>query len=340
MSPRPSAGETLERILQILPTAAREGGAALAEIAEAHEVTVERILADLAEVTARGDHLLPPLDVDILIEGDRVTVWTTGEFRRPVKLSPLEALALALGLRILADDGRKESGASRREELRALAGRLDRGLAQTPTEELAARYSLDGGDPSGDGLLALLRDAAAARRPCRLVYLKPAGAFPEERLVHPYALVFGSGRWYVLGWSEEPRDVRAFRVDRIAEARVAEGRFEVPAGFDPEEYVTESTVYRANDEFEVAVRYSPKIAKWILEGHDAAGAGGEAAVEDEDPRDGAAVQPDGSVVVRHRVADPSWVLRHVLAYGPDAEVLGPPEIRALVAERLASWATR
>ncbi len=325
MSPQPSAGETLERILQILPVAAREGGATLAELAEAHEVSVERILADLAEVTARGDYHLPPLDVDILIEGDRVTVWTTGEFRRPVKLSPLEALALALGLRILADDARAESGASRREELRALAGRLDRGLAATPAEDLAARYSLDGGDPSGDGLLALLRDAAAARRPCRLLYLKPAGAFPEERLVHPYALVFGSGRWYLLGWSEEPRDVRAFRVDRIAEARIAEGRFEVPAGFDPEEYVTGSTVYRANDEFEVAVRYSPKIARWILE---RAGAAGEA--------DGTAVQPDGSVVVRHRVADPSWVLRHVLAYGPDAEVLDPPEIRALVAERLAA----
>ncbi|CAN5205980.1 hypothetical protein BH18GEM1_BH18GEM1_18430 [soil metagenome] len=276
-------------------------------------------------MTARGDYQLPPLDVDILIEGDRVTVWTTGEFRRPVKLSPLEALALALGLRILTDDMRAKSGAARREELRALASRLDRGLAATPAEELAARYSLDGGDPSGDGLLALLRDAAAARRPCRLLYLKPAGAFPEERLVHPYALVFGSGRWYLLGWSEEPRDVRAFRVDRIAEARIAEGRFEVPAGFDPEEYVTGSTVYRANDEFEVAVRYSPKIARWILE---RAGAAGEA--------DGTAVQPDGSVVVRHRVADPSWVLRHVLAYGPDAEVLDPPEIRALVAERLAA----
>lgn len=329
MSPRPSAEETLERILQILPVAAREGGATLAELAEAHEVSVERILADLAEVTARGDYQLPPLDVDILIEGDRVTVWTTGEFRRPVKLSPLEALSLALGLRILADDAGKESGASRREELRALAGRLDRGLAATPAEEFAARYSLDGGDPSGDGLLALLRDAAAARRPCRLVYLKPAGAFPEERLVHPYALVFGSGRWYVLGWSEEPRDVRAFRVDRIAEARIAEGRFEVPAGFDPEEYVTGSTVYRASDEFEVAVRYSPKIARWILE---RPVAGGQAAA--------AGVQPDGSVVVRHRAADPAWVIRHVLAYGPEAEVLDPPEIRALVAERLAAWVTR
>ncbi len=78
MSPQPSAGETLERILQILPVAAREGGATLAELAEAHEVSVERILADLAEVTARGDYQLPPLDVDILIVGDRVRVWTRG----------------------------------------------------------------------------------------------------------------------------------------------------------------------------------------------------------------------------------------------------------------------
>lgn len=332
MHTRPSAGETLERILQILPIAAREGGATLEELAAALDVSPERILADLAEVTARAYYQLPPLDVDILIEGDRVKVWTTGEFRRPLKLSPLEALALALGLRILADEAAGEDSAARREELRALARRLDQEIASVPAEELAARYSLDGGDPSGDGLLALLRDAAAERRPCRLIYLKPAGAFPEERLVHPYALVFGSGRWYLLGWSEEPRDIRAFRLDRIAEARVVEGRFEVPEGFDPGEYLTGAAVYRADAGLEVAVRYSPKIARWILE---RPGGAGEAASGDEKAPD-AAVQPDGSIVVRHRVADPSWVIRHVLAYGPDAEVLEPPEIRALVAERVAT----
>ena len=69
------------------------------------------------------------------------------------------------------------------------------------------------------------------------------------------------------------------------------------------------------------VRYGPRIARWLLE----RGAG-----EADD---------DGSVVVTHEVADPRWLVRHVLQYGPDAEVLEREEVRGLVregAERVAS----
>ena len=328
-APRPSAGEALQRILQILPLAARRGGAALDELAAALEVPVERIVEDLAEVTAREYYRLPPLDIDILIEGDRVEVWTTGEFRRPVRLSPLEALTVALGLRILAEEagGEREE---RRRELRALAHRLDHAIASAPSEPLAASYALDGGDASGQGLLALLKEAAAARRPCRLLYLKPGGEGPEVRLVHPYTLIFGSGNWYVVGRSEEAAEVRVFRIDRIAEARVLAGRFEIPDDFDPEAYVTGGAVYRADEEVEVSVRYSPKVARFVLERIAGRGAG------DGADRSAPETRPDGSIVVRHRVADPLWVVRHVLSFGAEARILDPPEIVSLLEDRLDS----
>src|SRR5690606_40411144 len=59
------------------------------------------------------------------------------------------------------------------------------------------------------------------------------------------------------------------------------------------------------DDVEVAVRYSPRIARWVEE------------------RAPCERREDGSVVVRHRVADPRWVVRHVLQYGAEAEVLEP-----------------
>ncbi len=65
---------------------------------------------------------------------------------------------------------------------------------------------------------------------------------------------------------------------------------------------------------EVVIRYSAAIAGWIRE---------QATVDEME---------DGSVVVRHLVADPQWIVRHVLQYGPDAEVLAPPEIRGQVRE--------
>jgi predicted DNA-binding transcriptional regulator YafY len=42
-------------------------------------------------------------------------------------------------------------------------------------------------------------------------------------------------------------------------------------------------------------------------------------------------EPDGSVVLHHDVADPRWVVRHVLQYGGEAELVEPGELRERVA---------
>jgi predicted DNA-binding transcriptional regulator YafY len=61
------------------------------------------------------------------------------------------------------------------------------------------------------------------------------------------------------------------------------------------------------------VRYSPRIARWIV----------ERAVPAERA-------DDGSVVVRHRVADPRWIVRHVLQYAGEAVVEEPEQARQWV----------
>ncbi len=109
-----------------------------------------------------------------------------------------------------------------------------------------------------------------------------------------------------------------FRLDRVMEARVREDGFDPPADFDPTDYLDAGRVYRAGDEVRVTVRYSPRIARWIIER-------GEGRVED-----------DGAVVVERLVSDPGWIVRHVLRYGPDAEVIAPDEVRGWVAAALRS----
>ncbi len=309
------ASRQLERILYLVPRASGPDGASIAELAAELGVNRERILRDIEEVTAR-DFYHPAgwiTDLQISVEEDAVTVWTTGEFRRPVRLSPREALALALGLRLLADG----TEGHRREELLTLAGRLDAGLASVPAEPMTAGFVLDGGDRHGNGLLALVRDAAVERWWCRLAYLKPGETKPEPRLVAPYALVFSRGHWYVIGFSEEAGAVRVFRLDRVLEAEPTAEAFEIPTDFDPADYVEEGAVFRAGEEVEAVVRYSPRIARWIA--------------EREEVEEG----PDGSVIVRHRVADPRWIVRHVLSYGPEAELLEPAEMRELARETVA-----
>ncbi|HKJ03492.1 MAG TPA: WYL domain-containing protein [Longimicrobiales bacterium] len=322
MSRRASATERLERILRLLPAAVKaseEGdGLDLAEAAGIAGVPADQVLEDLREVSGRNGYQ-PAGEADriqIDVRGDRIRVWTAGQFRRPVRLTPGEALALSLGLRRLLACG----SPGEREARLALARRLERELTAVPAEELeevTGRIALEAPEGEDEAHLARLDRAARERRRCRLSYLKPAASEAEERTLCPYLLASAEGRWYAVGRSEPPGEVRVFRLDRILEVSLLEDTFEVPPDFEPSDYISGGRVYRGGEEIEALVRYSPEIARWVRERWD-----GERAE----------TWPDGSLLVRHRVADEGWLVRHVLQYGPEAEVLAPEELRAAVRE--------
>jgi proteasome accessory factor C len=310
---RTTAGEQLERVLYVISAASGEAGRSLAELAAALGVEPSQIHRDIEEVTARSFYhpggTVEPFD--IWFEGDHVKVFSRGEFKRPLRLSPLEALALGLGLRALAAGAAGSD--ERREELLAFAERLERGVASTPPEELLKRFAVDDGTPGDGSVRAVLRRAAAERRRCRIAYLASGTTEPDERIICPYVLAYANGAWYVIAHCTKREGVRLFRLDRIVAAETVDGTFEVPPDFDADDYFTEGRVYRADEEIEAVVRYSPRIARWIRE---------RGPVEELE---------DGSVAVRLRVADVHWLVRHVLEHGADAEVLEPAELRREVA---------
>ena len=298
-----TAADRLERILYILPAAARDGGVRLDELARRLGVSREALLSDITEVTNRTYYHPAETGSELQIEltGERVRVWTTGEFQRPLRLTLPEALCVSMALRS-AGRGEDEAVLARLEAELA-AGDPARCLGEVEAADLSA------GAP---GIRESLLRAVQEQTVLRLRYLKPQGTEPLNRPVHPYALVYGEGHWYLLAWCTVSEGVRIFRVDRILEIRPGEGTFQAPADFDPEAYVEGGKVYRGTEEVEIRVRYSPRIARWIAE------------------REEGEWDADGALVVTHRAADPHWAVRHVLQYGPDAVVLEPEEVRRLV----------
>jgi proteasome accessory factor C len=304
-----TAQAQLERILHMLPLAARGGGATYDELAGALDVPREQVIRDLEEVTAR-EFYHPAgsvTDIQVGFLPDRVTMSTTGQFRRPVRLTLGEAAALHLGLRVVAAE-------RNRPELLSPLRAVEEQLGWAVPGDVAAHVLLTGDPAASDRLRALIIRAAREHRRCRLQYLKPDGPAPEERPFDPYVVVHSEGRWYTIGLCHRRGEPRVFRVDRIMEAELLDERFDPEWRFDPAEWVSGGRVFRAVEETAVTVRYGPRIARWLVE------------------RGEGQAEPDGSVVVVHDVADPGWIVRHVAQYGPDAEVLSPEPVRAMVRE--------
>jgi len=307
------ATDVLARTLELMALASRDGGIRIDEAAGRVEASRDRLLDDLRLVTAREYYHPPGWTEDIRIEigADTIRVSSDGRFDRPPALNQREALALALALRTAAHD----SLPAARQEMIELAERLDRELAAVSADDLWPTISLEDGSDL-DGLRGLFEAAISDRTGCRIRYLRSDEKQPSERLIDPYQLVFAGGTWFVIGHCHRRDEVRIFRLDRILEAAVTDESFEPQADFAPTALIDGGRVFSAAETVPVTVRYSPAIEAWIRE---------KGPVRDAD---------GGGVLVDFEVADPAWIVRHVLQYGPDAELVEPDDLRDLVVRSL------
>ena len=321
-----TAPELLQQILELVPLGARDGGLRVEEAAALLEVDREGVLTALSilqramgSLTAgAGDQIQGGIEGGEGEDGggDRIRFFSPGAFVRPPRLLTGEALALTVGMRILAG----QADASRRKELLAVARRLEGELATPRAREQMSgegdRFALDAADGRGDGIRTLLLEACRKTLPVRIRYLKPREDDPGDRVVEPHHLVHAEGHWYLVAWCRGAAGGRAFRVDRILEVEEVDSPLEGPRSLATGDFVDlpGGRVYRADGHETVTVCYSPVVARWIME------------------RGPAEALPGGGCRVEHRVSDPWWVVRHVLQYGPDAWVESPPDIQLLVQE--------
>jgi len=259
--------------------------------------TLEKDLGVLIGLTEDAKSWLSSLQVAITAEG--FILGSLGAFQRPLRLTGDEALALMLGL-LQGRDGH------------ALARRLGKLLQGAPATGEVERTWVMGPTP-GEGVarvLGMIRRARDQRRKLEIRYCGSSGE-PSRRVVHPHQVVMAGGVWYLIAWCEKSAGPRHFRVERILEVA------ELDATFTPNPAV--ARVKDARDLLSAAeppaatVAFSARIARWIRERYP-----------------GGTEAPDGRYVVKLLVADPRWLVREVLQYGAEAEVLEPEGMRDLV----------
>ncbi len=311
-----TAAKQLRRILRVIPEIADGNEHSLATVASRAGVEKDVLLGDLKSLADR--HGAPGGFVEgmqIFIGPETVSV-TSDQFLRPMGLTVSELSALELGLAILRAERPPDETAAidrARERLRDIIARLpsDYGTIESRYAELAPTEGL----PHIDEVRKALRD----HRKIRITYRSGGATEATTRVVRPYAMVPASGMWYAVAYCENSDGLRVFRMDRVEEATALSDRYEIPAVFSVSETLRAGKALQVDSSSTgMKVRYSAKIGRWIAE------------------REGVPQEEDGSVTIEHPLASEEWAVRHVLQYGPEAEVIEPSSLRDEVVVRLQS----
>jgi predicted DNA-binding transcriptional regulator YafY len=234
-----------------------------------------------------------------------------------MRLTMPELCALELGLTML----RRERTPAEQAPIERALERLRRTISRVPTDDRyeGMRYA----DLSVAGAaehLSALRSAVEANRRVALRYRAGGATESATRTIDPHSLVFAEQMWYVVA-STTDTSLRIFRLDRVEGVEVLDETFErdPSAGLRVQEA---GRAFVSGTSRRMTVRYSPRVARWVAE------------------REQVPLAADGSLTMEHPVADDSWAVRHVLQYGPDAEVLEPGSIRELVVAHLSRAANQ
>jgi predicted DNA-binding transcriptional regulator YafY len=227
-----------------------------------------------------------------------------------------ELCALELGLAIL----RAERPPDETEAINRTRDNLRNVIAKMPTDpdESPTRY-VEVAPTEGLPYLDELRKALRDHRKARIDYRRSGSDEVTTRVVRLYAIVPASGMWYAVAYCESSEGLRVFRMDRVEKAESLPDHYEIPADFSVSETLQTGKGLKAElPTTGIKVKYSRRIARWIAE------------------REGVSPDSDGSLTIEHPLADTDWGVRHVLQYGPEAEVLEPPAVRDEIVRRLGA----
>lgn len=180
--------------------------------------------------------------------------------------------------------------------------------------------------PSSERFLTDIISAMRDFRVISLCYQSFRHPEPSCFNVRPYCVKYFKQRWYLLGDSD--LGLRIYSLDRFVDMEELEEHFEIPKGFDAEEYFGNYFGVIIGEEPEdVKIRVVPDQVKYFrtLPMH---GSQRET------------VQEDGSSVFSYHIAPTFDFVQEILSHGADVEVLEPAELRESIADIIAGMASR
>lgn len=319
-SSRPPLARML-RIHEILQDGRQTNCTKLAELLEVSSKTIMRDLAFMRD------------QLDLPCEYDPQTF--TWRYAYPVKNFPTvqisegELLALLVARKALE----QYQGTPYHGQLAAAFDKLSAGLNDrisfSPRGTLGnISFHQAGLGRSDLKLFEKLSRAVNDSREVAFDYRKPASTAVEHRRVQPYHLANRESAWYLVGHDLDRGALRTYSLARMKSLAVHERRFERPADFSPEKFFGKAFgAFVGTGDYRVVVHFSAAVADQVRE---------RCWHESQETRD----LPGGGVEFSVQLGGLDEIVRWLLGWGGDVEVIGPKPLRDLVRERAEATARR
>lgn len=254
------------------------------------------------------------------------TLWSLldeGRRQMPIPLSLTELMALYFSrhmLRILDGSAIYDSLVSLFDKVKATLPATYIAYLETLEQSLEVGVKVRKPYQRIQETLARVQEAVQQRRHIDMLYFTMSRNESTRRTVAPYKIWFYDETFYLIGFCSLRREVRLFAVDRIERINLLETTFDLPEGFDAEEFMQASFGLFRGDPVRVRIRFAPEAAGYIRE-------------KIWHPTQELTPEPDGGVLFTADVAGIEEIKFWVLKWGDAAEVMAPESLRMAVAEQ-------
>jgi predicted DNA-binding transcriptional regulator YafY len=162
----------------------------------------------------------------------------------------------------------------------------------------------------------LVSQAIDKRKTVQMRYYSASRNSTGRREVDPYHLWFAGGGLYLIGYCHLREEVRMFAVERIRSISVTDHPYQLPLGFDLEEYVKDALmIMRGGRRIEVELLFSKKAGAWVKD-------------KAWHPSQKTQLLKNGSLKMTLKVADNDELVGWILSFGGQVRVVKPESLRA------------
>jgi len=312
-----------------LPLLLAERGHSQKELAQIFNVKARTIRRDIDALS----RYYPIVDER---DGRAVMYRFSDDYRyHPPPLKPMELATLLLAQESITATGLTALGSPFARHGRSLLAKVKSSLHPLVRDKLDALAAVFGSASVAAKdfaphavVIDRLTQAAVECRRVRLRYYTLATDSVTERTVEPYAVYFDpdGATLKLIGYDHHRGKVIPFAIDHIRALRETEETFERPAGFDLQRYLSANCFNGIHgDPVTVRLRASGVTARIFGERlfHESQ------RIIERTPR---TPRQTETTTIEMRVAGGRGLLRFILSWGPDVEVLVPMELRRTVAQ--------